>query len=335
MKQGFEVAVLHRGLHEVRYSQEIEHIHVDPFAPGALKVLGDRKFDVVCSMFGRLRLIAEAMRGKTPRFLGITGASYLGTSAENPDGMLMPVPESAPMISDPAIWKIGYLIGLSEQIVMKVHHEGGYNATLFRYPMIYGPHQLPPKEWSIIKRILDKRKKLILPDGGLVLRSRAFAENAAHSVLLAVDRPESGGQIYNVAEERTLTLRGWVDAIAREMGHQFEYVDMPWSTAKPCRMWAGSEFHLVLDNTKIKKELGYRDVVSTKEGIEKTVQWLLANLPEPGGEVEQQLKDPFNYDAEDKMIAEWEKGMAKVKEIPFVVEELKYGYADPKKDKKS
>ena len=79
LKKGYEVAVLHRGLHEVEYSQKIEHIHVDPFAPDAMKYFGTRKFDVVCSMYGRLRQIAEAMKGKTPRFLGITGPDYLGT----------------------------------------------------------------------------------------------------------------------------------------------------------------------------------------------------------------------------------------------------------------
>jgi len=169
--------------------------------------LGSRKFDVVVSMYGRLRQIAEGMKGRTPRFLGVTGTpAYLGSTnaADNSEGLLMPVPENAPLINDPKIFKVGYLVAVSEQAVMRIHREGGYSATIFRYPMIYGPRQLPPKEWSIIKRILDKRTKLILPDNGLVLRSRAYAENAAHALLLAIDHPESGGQIYNVAEERTL-----------------------------------------------------------------------------------------------------------------------------------
>ena len=338
LKKGYEVAVLHRGLHEVEYSQKIEHIHVDPFAPDAMNAIGTRKFDVVFSMYGRLRQIAEAMRGKTPRFLGVTGPAYLGSGnpKDNPDGLLMPIPETAPVITDPNIFKIGYLIVLGEQEVMRAHQQGAYSATIFRYPMIYGPRQLPPKEWSIIKRILDKRKKLILPEGGLVLRSRAYAENAAHSLLLAIDHPESGGQIYNVAEERTLTFREWVEIIANEMGHEFEFVDMPFALAKPSLMWATSDYHVVLDNTKIKKELGYKDVVSTKEGLKRTVQWLLENRPEPGGEVEQQLRDPFKYDVEDKIIEEWEKAYSKIKDIPFNIEQKKYGYADPRiSEKKS
>ena len=331
LKRGYNVAILHRGLHEVEYSQQIEHIHADPFSPDALGNLGSRKFDVVVSMYGRLRQIAEGMKGRTVRFLGVTGPAYLGSvnPSDNPEGLLMPVPENAPVINDPKIFKIGYLIVLSEQEVMRVHREGGYSATLFRYPMIYGPRQLPPKEWSIIRRILDKRSKLILPNHGLVLRSRAFAENAAHALLLAIDHPESGGQIYNVAEERTLSLREWVEVIADEMGHKFEYVDMPWAYAKPSHMWATSEHHVVLDNTKIKKELSYQDVVPAKEGLKRTVQWFLEHRPEPGGEIEQQLRDPFKYDVEDKIIQEFEKAGNKIHEIPFDLEAKKYGYADP------
>ena len=332
LKRGYNVAILHRGLHEVEYSQQIEHIHADPFSPDALENLGSRKFDVVVSMYGRLRQIAEGMKGRTVRFLGVTGPAYLGSvnPSDNPEGLLMPVPENAPVINDPKIFKIGYLIVLSEQEVMRVHREGGYSATLFRYPMIYGPRQLPPKEWSIIRRILDKRSKLILPNHGLVLRSRAFAENAAHALLLAIDHPESGGQIYNVAEERTLSLREWVEIIADEMDHKFEYVDMPWAYAKPSHMWATSEHHVVLDNTKIKKELSYQDVVPAKEGLKRTVQWFLAHRPEPGGEIEQQLRDPFKYDVEDKIIQEFEKAGSKIHEIPFDLEAKKYGYADPR-----
>ena len=332
LKKGYDVAILHRGLHEVEYSQQVEHIHVDPFSSGIIEKLGFRKFDVVVSMYGRLRQIAEAMKGRTEKFLGVTGPAYLGSvnPTDNPEGLLMPIPENAPLTNDPKIFKFGYLVVLSEQEVMRIHHEGGYSATIFRYPMIYGPRQLPPKEWSIIRRILDKREKIILPNGGLVLRSRAYAENAAHALLLAIDNPRSAGQIYNVAEDRTLTLREWVQIIGDEMNYKFEYIELPWTLAKPSQMWATSEFHVVLDNTKIKKELGYRDVVPAKEGLKRTVQWFLEHQPVPGGEIEQQLRDPFKYDVEDKIIQEWEKVCNKIQEIPFIAEEKRYNYADPR-----
>ena len=54
-----------------------------------------------------------------------------------------------------------------------------------------------------------QRNQIILPDGGLVLRSRAYAENAA--LLLAIDHPEAVGQFYTIDKERTLYGSGWRD----------------------------------------------------------------------------------------------------------------------------
>ena len=45
----------------------------------------------------------------------------------------------------------------------------------FVIPYIYGPYQLVPREWCIIRRILDKRPHIILPDGGLTLATHGYA----------------------------------------------------------------------------------------------------------------------------------------------------------------
>jgi hypothetical protein len=57
----------------------------------------------------------------------------------------------------------------------------------------------------------------------------------------------------------------------------------------------------------------------------------LEHRPENNGEIEQQLRDPFNYNAEDRIIGEWEAFHNKIKDIPFNVEKFKYGYSDPRK----
>jgi len=89
LKKGYDVAILHRGLHEVEYSQPVEHIHTDPFSPDVMKGVGTRNFDLVVSMYGRLRQIADGMKGRTQRFLGVTGPAYLGSTnpADNPEGL--------------------------------------------------------------------------------------------------------------------------------------------------------------------------------------------------------------------------------------------------------
>jgi len=58
-------------------------------------------------------------------------------------------------------------------------------------------------------------------------------------------------------------------------------------------------------STLIRHELGYREPVEPGEAMARTIDWLLANRPEPGGEIERQVADPFEYDAEDELVARW------------------------------
>src|SRR4030043_1791420 len=74
LNRHYEVATFHRGTHEVELPESVEHIHGDPhFIETLEKGLDTRTFDVVISMYGRLRYIAQVMKGRTSRFIGVGG----------------------------------------------------------------------------------------------------------------------------------------------------------------------------------------------------------------------------------------------------------------------
>jgi hypothetical protein len=73
----------------------------------------------------------------------------------------------------------------------------------------------------------------------------------------------------------------------------------------------------VLDLDKIKRELGYRDVVPAREAVARTARWLAAHPPAPGGQEETVLQDPFDYDAEDRLVAAWKAALEALPEIPW------------------
>ncbi len=303
IQRGYKVAILHSGKHEIDLPREVEHIHGDPqfFAP-LREALGGRTFDLVVAMYGRLRHVAEAIKGKTARLVAAGGMPYNAFVEGEGESTAVPVliPEDAPLFRDEKRNKFTYLMTVSEEVMMGAHHEGSYNATILRFPMIYGPRQVAPREWCIIRRILDGRRHLILPDGGLKLERRGYAGNVAAAVLLAVDKPsESAGQIYNVGDETIWSLKEWVDAIARVMGHRWDPVSMPFAIARPTRPYAGRSFHWVPDIEKIRAHLGYCDEVPAEEGLKRTVRWYLEHRPDAGGEIEINLQDPFDYEAED------------------------------------
>jgi len=73
----------------------------------------------------------------------------------------------------------------------------------------------------------------------------------------------------------------------------------------------------LMDLGKLQRELGYRDAVPTQEALRRTVDWLLAHRPEPGGFTERLLGDPFDYAAEDRLIAEARGALERMRAVRF------------------
>ncbi|MFP6836034.1 MAG: hypothetical protein VB948_07990, partial [Pseudomonadales bacterium] len=62
-------------------------------------------------------------------------------------------------------------------------------------------------------------------------------------------------------------------------------------------------FHI----SKLKRDLGYRDLVAPREALADVARQL-AEQPLPyGGTAEKVLQDPFDYAAEDAIIADWRR----------------------------
>jgi nucleoside-diphosphate-sugar epimerase len=322
LARGFELAILHRGSHETdAMPPEVEHIHTDPYDGGALRdALGERRFELAIASYGRMREIARVMRGRTARFLGIGGVPlYRGWMLPQdctPEGLPVPVREDAARVSSVEEFRKGYLVRLSEQAVFEHHPD----ATVFRYPYVYGPRQLMPREWSVVRRLLDGRPFLILGDGGLTLETAGYAENLAHAVMLAVDAPEvAGGQTYNCGDEQVWTLRQRAETIARLMQRPLEILCLPGPFARPAQPFQTHERtdHRVMDLAKIRRELGYRDVVPVEEGLRRTITWLLENPPEPGGATESILQDTFDYAAEDRLAALHRRHLEELRQVSY------------------
>lgn len=320
--RGFEVAIFHSGRHErAEIPGEVEHIHADPFDPAAFPAaLGARTFDVCVATYGRLRRIAEAMVGRCGRFLSVGGVpayrGYMNAGLFSPPGLPVPTPEDAPLVAREGEDEKGFRIVRTEEAVF-THHPA---ATHFRYPTVYGPYQPLPVEWCLVRRALEGRKHLVLPDGGLTLSHRVYAENAARALLLAVDRPEeASGEIFHCGDEEVLSLRQIAEIVAGALGHRFEIVSMPWELAVPARplLAQPSPTHRVLDLAKLRQRLGYRDALPAREATARTARWLAANPPAPGGIEETVLEDPFDYAAEDALVAAWQRALAALPEVRF------------------
>jgi nucleoside-diphosphate-sugar epimerase len=342
--RGYEVAVYHRGVHEVPLPAEVEHIHGEPhFAEATLRDLAGRRFDLVVATYGRIRHLAEALRGRTPRWVSVGGFPVMKgwMAVADPRHMVHDGPVAIPgteehPYEDPGVDRFVDRMIATERAVLAGHAAGHFVATHFRYPYVYGPYAVYPWEWQIAKRVLDGRRRHIVQDGGQLLYTRCAAPNAAYAIGLAIDRPEvAGGQIYHVADDVQLTRREWVAAIGRVLGFEFEFVDVPRSVAPPGSSGVpdrGPQYHRLLSHAKAKAQLGYRDKVAPLDWIRVTVEHQLANPPPVDGRGNHLKPEDFDYEAEDALLAAWDELLARVPEAFGRQREFRHPYPHPKRE---
>ena len=98
----------------------------------------------------------------------------------------------------------------------------------------------------------------------------------AHAVLLAVDHEATArGQIYNCGDDKILTLKQVVQVCASALGHSWQMISMPNELAVSARPLVAQPWttHRVFDLTKIKSELGYKDIVDPVAGLAAAAKW--------------------------------------------------------------
>lgn len=340
MDRGYDVAILHRGTHDSNeIPPTVERIIGDPhFRETLREALGNRRFDLVIATYGRLRYVADVIAEHTSRLITIGGApGYRGMMHPHhlsPAGVQLPLPENAPLVESDEEFRFGYLVRISEDAVMEAHASGRYVATHFRYPVVYGPRQITPTVWWVMRRVLDKRPYMVLPDGGLSLITRGYTENVAHAVLLAVDQPEAaGGQIYNCGDEQQLSIAQWVETVAQCMDAEIEIIGVPDAYAYPARrlmIFHGSAHHQLFDLYKIRSELGYRDPVPVADAMARTVRWYRDNPPAQNPESEAELA--ADYRTEDEIVPIFRDACARLAAVVHEEREFHHPYPHPKQE---
>jgi nucleoside-diphosphate-sugar epimerase len=321
---GHEVTVFHRGKTPLKDAPKPAHPEALEGRPrvstpaGVREILGDRdelsqhraEFerlspDVVIDMLAFTHAGAEnfvaTFRGMTGRAVVISSADvYLayGRLHHTEPGPLEPVPltEESPLRRELGPEGEKYDKPAVEAILQAAKD---LPATIIRYPAVYGPGDGQRRFFAYVKRMADHRPAIVLGESEAHFRfTHAYAEDAAHAVVLAATSPGAAGRVYNVAERETPDWQQRVRDLARVMEWKGEVVVVPdeRATMPAHHTQPDLQQHLVLDSARVRAELGYSEIVPYEEGLRRTAQWLLNN----SGEI-----DPthFDYEAEDRLLA--------------------------------
>jgi nucleoside-diphosphate-sugar epimerase len=175
-------------------------------------------------------------------------------------------------------------------------------ATILRLPMLYGPGAYDAAKrrfFAYHKRIDDGREVILLNNAMAQWRAPwGYTENVAEAVTLAVENETAAGQIYNVCEEARPTIADWI----RNLGIVTNWPGRLLITSMHCpRPDMSSQLNLAqnldLDSTRIRVELGYREMVDRIEALTRTVTW---EREHPSPQID---STQFDYEAEDALLA--------------------------------
>lgn len=298
LERGHEVTCYHRGQHNVAFSA------------GAKQILGDRKereafrkqmseldveavIDMIAVEGADVATIAEVFRDRIRRYICISSydvyEAYEAAWNHRLSLQPMPIPENAPKKKQLHFYESKYEKIQVEEEVLKAQTQRCFPTTILRWPALYGPRDPTPREWYYVRQALDRRKQIAVPNGGASLFSRGYLQNMAHSIVLALENPKAEGQVYNASDEAALTVLQIVQVIGEIMDHKWEIVPVPRVLMPKIPQTQGLPFscdpydiepHLLLDTSKIRAELGYRDLVPVRKAMENTVKWLCDHPPQ-------------------------------------------------------
>jgi dTDP-glucose 4,6-dehydratase len=156
------------------------------------------------------------------------------------------------------------------------HQQYGFPVVFSRFANFYGPGQqlyrIVPR--TIIYALLGR--KLQLHGGGTSVRAFIFGDDIADAVFRSA---ELGfiGEAYHFSSERFLTIRQVVEIICQRLGVNFSDI------AEVGAERPGKDQAYLMDASKARNTLGWRESVTFEQGIDKTIKWIKASMAEIRG----------------------------------------------------
>jgi len=319
-RRGAEVATLTRGRSRIAH------------ADGLTRIIGDRKrlrdalssirafapdvvVDLVLSSGTQARELMSVLHGATGRVVAISSIDVYracGILHGLEEGPLEPVPltEDSPLRTKLATYPPAQIAALQQifgwlddeydkiPVEQAVLGHPSLPGTVLRLPMIYGPGDLLHRLWPLVKRMDDGRAAILLDARVAAWRSpRGYVENVAAAIALAAMSGRAANRVYNVAEPESYSELEWARRVATVVGWTGDVVALaPDQTPPHLRLPGNFDQHWSADSTRIRDELGFKELVGVDEAIRRTVTWERSHPPATP-------MMPIDYDAEDAAIA--------------------------------
>jgi nucleoside-diphosphate-sugar epimerase len=282
---GHEVLIVHRGNLEPDDMPPVAHLHADRMDLAAHRgELASFQPDAAIDCRALTRTDSEIVLSALPSGLRLVVVSsidvYRAFGAVNEDRETDPVPidEDSPVRANRYPYR-GQMPGLDDYDKLDVEDVYlAHGATSVRLPMVYGEHDYQLREDYILRRVRAGRKRI--PAGaGMWLASRGYVRDIARGVHLVLTTPAAAGQVFNLCEERTYSMRMWSRMILDAAESDAELVRVADELLPEDLKSTGTMTqHIAASSYKARSMLGWT-TSDPVESLRTSVRWHLANPP--------------------------------------------------------
>lgn len=308
VQRGHAVTVFHRGQSNAALPRGVKEIHGDRNNAGQLRdALAQTRPEAVldlCAYFGRHMATLREAGVDAKRHLLVSSCDVyrnygglIGRETTPPDAT--PLLESAPLRTFRYPYAEGQYaregfedydkIPLEEDVLSK----GGMVARL---PMVYGPGDTQHRVGQYLGKLDAGRRQILLGQHEAQWKTcRAHVRQVARAMVEILEAGATA-EVYNIAEAQALTEAEWVTAIIAQSGANAEVVtvkdeliaELQGHIERP-------EWHLAVDSTKLRTQLGFAEDCPFDEGLRETIAWERKNPGDPPTASE--------LEAEDRLLA--------------------------------
>jgi len=210
-------------------------------------------------------LLLAARDAHVKRFVYAASSSAYGDTPTLPkDETMRPMPLSP--------YAVGKLVG--EYYCSVFAGVFGLQTIALRYFNVFGPQQDPTSQYAaaipaFVTAILKDEPPTIYGDGEQS-RDFTYIDNVVEANLLAGRAKKTNGEVINIACGEAITVNEIIAMINESLGKSVKpnYVD-----SRP-----GDVKHSLADITQAQKIIGFKPVISFKDGLAKAIDWYRENL---------------------------------------------------------
>ena len=217
------------------------------------------------NVMGTVQLLAWVRRRTVKRFVFASSSSVYGNNEKTPFAECDPVDH--PISPYAATKKAG------ELICHTATHLDGVSVACLRFFTVFGPRQRPDLAIHKFARTLRDGGQIPMFGDGTTSRDYTYVDDTVAGVLGALDwvaRPEPRYDVFNLGNNRTVTLAEMIQTLSTEMGIEPRIQRLPMQPGDVTRTYADIE--------RARLELGYRPHTDFREGVRRFLEWFSATV---------------------------------------------------------